>query len=119
VILQFRSTGREGTFDKQHLPVGHSMIEVYAKGCDGGTAGGRQSDETRAVPTEMPSPFLAAWVEKRHDLLRLGVKSGDIRSFEVIAGETGKAEVIVPGGPTVASGDYVVDLEDQVVELVR
>ena len=114
----WRLQWREDAFGDKHLAVGNAMVEIDAEGGDGGPTRSCPADQARAVPVEVPRPFLAARVEEGDDFVRSAVYSGYIRSFIVIAGKTGQAKIVRLRGAAVAFGDDMVDLKRRIVELL-
>jgi hypothetical protein len=70
--------GWENILREEHLAVCDPVVEVDTKGSDGGSAGGRASDEPGAVPAKVQRPFLAARVKQPSDLFRLGFWRSDL-----------------------------------------
>jgi hypothetical protein len=66
----------------------------------------------------MRSPFLAARIEQRGDPSGSRIDAGDVRSFECVAMEAGKSEVIRGRRPAVLAGNDVVDLERVVIAIL-
>lgn len=54
---------RESTFVDQSLAKVNPVVKVNFQNGDGRPADGCQADQDRAIPTEMPTPFVSARVE--------------------------------------------------------
>ena len=95
------------------------MFQIDLQDPDGGTAACGEAGQYRPVPTKMPRPLMATGIEQRNDLPRLGIYTGDVRSFVAIARETAQANVARDGRPCMGLCDNVVDLEWEPVSLLR
>src|SRR5206468_1999052 len=69
------------------------------------------ADQNRALPTEVPRPFVPAWVEEPGPFPSFRVDPGQVRAFVVVVGETGKGEIGRDRFAAVLLGNDVVELE--------
>ena len=78
---------------------------------NGGPADWRQPYEARAIKSEMLGPKIKARVKQADELPRIGVKAGDVRTFEAIAVEASQRKVLYRCGSSMLSSNNVIDLK--------
>jgi len=78
-----------------------------------------QTRKARAIPLEMLTPFVAAWMEEPEDSPRAGITPRDVPPFVVVAEETSQRQI--PGGrlAVVFARNDVVNLKGEVVVFLR
>ena len=111
--------GRKNALINERLPEPNAMLDVDFEDGHSYPADGSPAHEVRAVPTEVPFPFVVPRVEELCQCLRDRVEARDVRPLVVVARETGKGEVMLGGGPAVLLRDDVIDLVREVPEAMK
>lgn len=91
------------------------MIEIDLQDANGGPTSRRYAHQHRAVPSEVPRPFMTARIEQRHDSSGIGIDASDIRTFMAVAREAAYAKIAGFCRPLMIFRNDVIDLEGEPV----
>lgn len=97
------------------------MRKVDPQNGNRGATYGGTADQLRSLPTEVPGPFMPAWMEQANDFAREGINSREIGPFAKVAFVASPGEVAKYIPAAVLSGDNVfsVKREERVIILVH
>jgi hypothetical protein len=75
------------------LPDRLRQCAVQLQACHCGAANGTDSDQARAVPTEMKTPRIAPRIEQAHGSSRMWIRCGLARAFAKRAGNASQGQI--------------------------
>jgi hypothetical protein len=64
-------------------------------------------------------PIVMTWVKQRRDTPCIWINPCDVRSFVIVARETGESQVLSPGRTTVLTRNDMVNLKGKRIEILR
>ncbi len=79
----------------------------------------RRAGQHWAIPDKVVVPIVDSWIEQKGFVTGLGINSGDIWPFVIVALKTRKAQILLDGVPVHLLGNDMVDLKRCRVEVLR
>jgi hypothetical protein len=100
---------REDAFVNERLPQEYAIGQVDLQDSNRHAPDGCLSDKVGSLPAKMAIPLVPTGIEERSELLRDGVKAGDVRPLVIVARETSEDQVARAGCSSVFLRNHVID----------
>ncbi|HEX7446943.1 MAG TPA: hypothetical protein VF306_05320 [Pirellulales bacterium] len=97
----------------------HTVREVDCQNVDRGSTDRRKPNEQRSIPPKMCAPLIVSRVKQPRHLSCCWVKTGNIRSFVVIARETSERKILKGRWAVVFFGNHVIHLVPRIDQRLR